>query len=131
MRALIALMFILASGAVLAQQAEIPPEKEVILYQSKKLGTVTFLHKHHSTLSKVECRTCHHTLNSGEEPKPCHECHFKGAKDVPEPKKAFHLRCTECHEYTTEKGLKAGPIKKKCKLCHVKPKKGKEQVAGR
>jgi hypothetical protein len=33
---------------------------------------------------------------------------------------AFHARCTGCHQYTVEGGQHAGPLKKKCKLCHIK-----------
>ena len=54
---LILLVMWTSSGA-----GEIPADKEIILFESEKRGTVTFLHKMHSTLDGVECITCHHTL---------------------------------------------------------------------
>jgi len=105
-----------ASGA-----AEVPPDKEIILFEHEKLGTVTFLHKMHSTLDGVECTTCHHTLEDSGKPEDCHKCHqSKPTDETPKSMKAFHTRCRGCHEYTVESGKKAGPVKK-CKLCHVKP----------
>lgn len=102
-------------------EARIPPEKEVILFESSKLGTVTFLHKMHAGLQGVECSTCHHRGVENSAPEDCHNCHKPKPTDEKAPKaiKAFHTRCRGCHQYTVESGQKAGPVKK-CTLCHVK-----------
>lgn len=99
----------------------IPPEKEVIEFQTM-LGVVTFRHQIHAGLRSAECTTCHHTYKPEDGAvKPCHACHeHKSAENAPKTKTAFHTRCIGCHEYTTEQGDPAGPLKDKCKLCHVK-----------
>ena len=107
------------SGSALGDEVIIPADKAVIQFDTR-LGVVTFNHQMHSGLSFVECTSCHHTLKPGEEVKTCHECHNDMSKDAPKSKKAFHVRCTGCHEYTAAKGEQAGPLPKKCKLCHVK-----------
>ena len=107
------------SGSALGDEAVIPADKAVIQFDTK-LGVVTFNHQMHSDLSFAECTSCHHTLKPGEEVKTCHECHNDKSEDAPKSKKAFHTRCTGCHEYTAEKGEATGPLPKKCKLCHVK-----------
>ena len=108
-----------------------PQDKNVIKFPVK-IGDVTFAHQMHGALSITECKTCHHKVEPGDTTvKPCHDCHLhkgKKIKDVqdgeaPKTKDAFHVRCIGCHEYTVAGGGRAGPIKKKCKLCHVKPKK--------
>lgn len=105
---------------VLAGDPVIPSDKEVIRFETK-LGEVTFLHKMHADLSITECTTCHHTLQPGDERvKPCHECHGEKDAETPKIKTVFHWTCTGCHEYTVAHGDKAGPLEKKCKLCHVK-----------
>lgn len=116
------LMIILVLFACNAQADEpvIPAEKAVIEFDTG-VGVITFNHQLHSDLSFTECTTCHHTLKPGEPVKTCHECHHDESPDAPRSKKAFHTRCIGCHEYTAEKGEQAGPLKKKCKLCHVKP----------
>ncbi len=126
-------------GGAVAQAPAIPGDKDVIKFESK-LGLVTFQHKKHADLKIAECKTCHHTFKAeaGEAVKPCHECHKKkgpgakggetkvaaapGEKVPPPAKDIFHKRCTACHEYTAQQGQQAGPIKKKCKLCHIKQK---------
>lgn len=101
--------------------AEIPPEKEIIFFESAKLGTVTFLHKMHASLQDTECTTCHHRGVDESPPEDCHNCHTsEPTNEAPKAIKAFHIRCRGCHEYTVESGQKAGPVKK-CTLCHVKP----------
>lgn len=121
MRGVLLVLCILAfsAGPVAATDAVISPDQAVLQFDTK-LGTVTFLHQKHADLSFTECTTCHHTLKPGEAVKPCHECHGKDAAEAPKAKSAFHTRCTGCHEYTAEKGEQAGPLKKKCKLCHIK-----------
>ena len=121
---LLALLF----GHSNAGELTIPDDKAVIQFETK-LGNVTFAHKKHAGLSITECKTCHHKMEPADTVvKPCHECHLhkgKSKKDAKpdEPlktKDAFHVRCIGCHEYTVAGGGHAGPIKKKCKLCHVK-----------
>jgi len=108
------------SGISMAEQLVIPADKHVIEFETK-LGTVTFQHKTHAELSVSECSTCHHKLKTGDtEVEACSECH--GDKDgrAPRLKTAFHTTCTNCHEDTGKLGEKTGPVKKECKLCHVK-----------
>ena len=121
MRALIMILTVLACCAGSAQAAEpvIPADKAVIQFDTR-LGVVTFNHQMHAGLSFAECTSCHHTLKPGEKVKTCHECHDDKSPDAPKARKAFHTRCTGCHEYTAAKGEPAGPLEKKCKLCHVK-----------
>jgi hypothetical protein len=108
------------ASATLAGDPVIPPEKDIIQFETK-LGTVTFLHRMHAGLSSTECATCHHTLEAGDERvKPCHECHGSKEGEAPRVKTAFHSTCIGCHEYTVAHGDEAGPLNKKCTLCHVK-----------
>lgn len=107
-------------GTVLAHDLTIPADKEVVQFETK-LGVVTFLHKMHADFKVTECTTCHHTLKAeAETVKACHECHGSKEGDAPKVKTAFHSTCIGCHEYTVAHGDKAGPLEKKCKLCHVK-----------
>jgi len=115
------LLMFLSNG--MAAELTIPEDKAVIQFQTK-LGIVTFAHQKHSGLSIAECTTCHHKIQPEDTVvKPCHECHKHDAKskDVLKTSKAFHTRCIGCHEYTAAGGQNAGPLKKKCKLCHIKP----------
>jgi hypothetical protein len=114
-------VFATATGVVIADTPQIPADQAVIQFDTK-LGVVTFQHQKHADLSFTECTTCHHTFKpeADEAVKPCHACHTDKSADAPPAKKAFHTRCTGCHEYTVSQGDPAGPLKKKCKLCHVK-----------
>ena len=108
--------------SVMAEGLTIPENKTVILFETK-VGAVTFAHKKHADLSITQCTTCHHDHQPTDAVmKPCHECHKHKADKAapPKTKKAFHTRCIGCHEYTVAGGQQAGPVKKKCKLCHVK-----------
>lgn len=111
------------AGNAASEEPVIQTEQEVIEFQTR-LGIVIFRHQMHASLSATECITCHHTFKAEEGPvKPCHACHEhtkKSADDAPKAKTVFHTRCIGCHEYTAEQGDTAGPLKKKCKLCHVK-----------
>ena len=110
----------LLPGALLAYETIIPADKETILFETKR-GTVTFQHKMHADLSATECTTCHHALKPEDDAvKPCHDCHKSKDAEAPKVKTAFHSTCIGCHEYTVSHGEEAGPLKKKCKLCHVK-----------
>ena len=111
--------------AVALEAADIPDDKAVITFESKK-GTVTFFHTLHATLRVTQCDSCHHTHEPGETVKPCTDCHKKKKTKIegfsviaPKNSKAYHTRCKGCHKYTMEELKKpAGPTK--CKLCHIK-----------
>lgn len=109
----------LAFAAVAVGAPKIPADKELIVFDTK-IGKVTFLHQPHTGRSE-NCKTCHHTYESGPEIKACDECHGEKAKDdVPKIKDAVHLRCQGCHQENLEAGKPHGPLKKECKLCHIK-----------
>ena len=113
----------LVAGNAMAEELAIPDDKAVIQFETK-IGVVTFPHKMHAGLSITQCTTCHHKMQPTDTAvKPCHECHQKKSKELAKAKKAFHNRCIGCHEYTVAGGQHAGPLKKKCKLCHIKPPK--------
>lgn len=127
----IPLLLVFAVNAM-AAELTIPADKAVIQFNSK-IGVITFAHKKHAGLKITECKTCHHKLEPTDTAvKACHDCHKsqpKGQKKVevkegeaPQNKTAFHTRCIGCHEYTVSLGMEAGPLKKKCKICHVKSK---------
>ena len=110
-------------GSAISETLSIPDNHNVIQFETK-IGVVTFLHQMHANLSITECTTCHHKLQPEDTAvTPCHECHKKDSKKPPKAKTVFHTRCTSCHQYTVDDGGTAGPVRKKCKLCHVKPAK--------
>ena len=127
MRFLIFLSFILMPLSFALADAEIPADKNVIVFPSE-LGDVAFNHQLHSTLTdvggleKVKCSTCHHTYEGEGAVKPCTQCHIRGKKaaegETLDLKKAFHYRCRNCHKYTMRQGKHSGPDKK-CSLCHI------------
>lgn len=86
-----------------------------------KMGTVTFPHKAHADKG-IKCEACHHTTKAGETPQKCEACHDKAAAKDKAPKlsDAVHTTCWQCHEKTVAAGQKSGPVKKDCKVCHVK-----------
>lgn len=105
---------------VTAEELTIPEDKAVIQFETK-IGIVTFAHQKHAGLSITQCTTCHHKLQPDDQTvKSCHECHPHESKEPAKTKIALHKRCTGCHEYTIAGGQHAGPLKKKCKLCHIK-----------
>jgi len=109
-------------SSLMAEVLIIPEDKTVIQFPSKP-GNVTFAHKKHADLSITQCTTCHHKHQPTDTVmQPCHECHKHKAEeaDPPKTKQVFHTRCIGCHEYTVASGGHAGPVKKKCTLCHVK-----------
>ena len=113
---LVTLAFTIGASAATAADA---PENIKIDQAQKKQPAVDFPHKAHWELT--ECTTCHHTLEAEDETvKACHECHGSKDGEAPRVKTAFHSTCIGCHEYTIAHGEEAGPLKKKCKLCHVK-----------
>ena len=112
-------VLVLCAGTALAGDTTIAEDKAIIQFETK-LGIVTFLHQMHAGLGTTECTTCHHTWEGTGPVKTCHACHDKKDAEAPAAKKACHTRCIGCHEYTGAEGSDAGPLKKKCKLCHVK-----------
>jgi hypothetical protein len=111
----------LLSSNLHAGEPTIPADKSVIQFETK-LGIVTFAHEKHAGLSITQCSTCHHKMQPSDTiVKACHDCHkHKSEEASPKTKTAFHTRCTGCHEYTVASGQHAGPLKKKCRLCHIK-----------
>ena len=104
-----------------AGENTIPDDKNLIQFETK-IGVVTFLHQMHANLSITECTTCRHKMQPEDSAvTPCHDCHKKDSRKPPKAKTAFHTRCTGCHQYTVDDGGNAGPVRKKCKLCHIKP----------
>ena len=115
----VVLLSFFASNAM-AENLSIPENKTEIQFESKT-GVVTFAHRKHAELSAIECTTCHHTHKLADATmQPCHECHLHKSKNPLKAKKAFHTRCIGCHEYTVADGRTAGPVKKKCVLCHIR-----------
>ena len=105
------------------EEVKIPAEKAVIQFKTK-LGVITFVHQKHADLSITQCITCHHDYKlSDSKIKPCHDCHLHKKGEVPKVRTVLHTRCIGCHEYTTAAGQHAGPLKHKCKLCHIKNRK--------
>jgi hypothetical protein len=94
------------------------PDEPVRLMFKTSAGKVLFDHKTHTSDSgyALSCQDCHHTLEEGEQPQPCGECHDpeEGDEEMPKKADAFHQQCTGCHE-----GFDAGPTEKECGLCHV------------
>ncbi len=114
------IFFSMLGGNILAAEIEIPADKNVIQFETK-IGIVSFLHQMHAGLSITECTTCHHKLQPRDTAvQACHECHKEDSKKPVKTKTAFHTRCTGCHQYTVDGGDNAGPVRKKCKLCHIK-----------
>ena len=118
----ISIIFLLSLfvSIAMAEDLSIPEDKVVIQFDTK-IGIVTFAHQKHADLSITQCTTCHHKHQPSDTVmKPCHECHQHKSTEPAKAKTAFHNRCTGCHEYTVAGGQQAGPLKKKCKLCHIK-----------
>ena len=103
-----------ALAAVLAFAAE-PPESAV--FKGGKLGKVTFPHKYHAEVLKIDCAKCHHTLKEGEGPQKCTSCHGVD-ESAPAMKDAAHKVCKDCHKEMNASEGKSAPAK--CKDCHVK-----------
>ena len=120
LKVFIVILFSIFFNNAVAEELAIPADEAVIQFETK-LGIVTFAHQKHAGLSITQCTTCHHTLQPADNMvKPCHECHQHKSKKPAKTKIALHKRCTGCHEYTAAGGQHAGPLKKKCKLCHIK-----------
>ena len=116
---IVTVLFILLSLGVSAFEQAQPPE--IITFQTK-MGVITFRHADHGTLRTKECSECHHTYTGENRAQPCEDCHLKTSTKAPSLFKAIHMKCSGCHEYTVKMGRPGGPLKKQCKLCHVKEK---------
>ena len=116
----VAVLALCGIGALVVA-SEIPGEQAEIKFDTK-MGTVTFGHKVHAGLEGVSCKSCHHTLEADATPQKCSSCHdAKTVKDgAPKLKDAVHNSCYGCHQEKVDAGMKAGPLKKDCKACHVK-----------
>lgn len=113
-------LFSLFIANVMAEELKIPEDKAVIQFETK-LGIVTFAHEKHAGLTITQCVTCHHEYKPTDTViKPCHACHLHKKGELAKISKVLHTRCIGCHEYTAAGGQHAGPLKKKCKLCHIK-----------
>ena len=117
-------LLLLFIGNVMADEMTgkmtIPADKEMIQFNTR-LGTVTFAHKKHAELSITQCTTCHHKQQPDSDViKPCHDCHQHDSTNPQKASSAFHTRCTGCHKDAVAEGHEAGPLKTKCKLCHIK-----------
>ncbi len=115
---LVAGMFVLS---MMVAAAEIPAGKEVIKFDVKMPGPVTFDHKAHVDRG-AKCEDCHHAVKGkeGAAPQSCAACHdAKEAKGAaPKLKDAVHKTCQGCHEKAVAAGKKAPG--KACNACHVK-----------
>ena len=116
---IVAGLFMLLSLEGLAIEQEL--KGDVIQFPTK-LGVVTFRHADHGTLRSKECTECHHTYTGEKNIQPCNDCHVKTSTKAPSLFKAIHMKCAGCHEYTVKMGKPGGPLKKQCKLCHIKEK---------
>jgi len=117
------LMVLLAATSMLVMAAaEIPADKDVLTFEGK-LGKVTFKHTDHANRIG-DCVSCHHKTEGDAVPQLCSECHMpKEEKDgAPKLKDAFHDNCQGCHQENADAGKPTGPLKKKCKECHIKEK---------
>ena len=133
----IALLLSVAVTACATMTATIPPDKSVITL-TPKFGPVTFSHQRHSEFEAVGCATCHHTMESGDEPIPscysCHEARYysiarikkagpdqagaeKTEPQVPNAQQAFHGLCVGCHKDRRAQKLPTGPDAA-CRDCH-------------
>lgn len=120
MRKYLGLMVFIAAVGMLVMAAEIPAGKEVLTFEGK-LGKVTFKHTEHADRIG-DCVICHHKTEGDATPKLCSECHMeKEEKDgAPKLKDAVHDNCQGCHQEKADAGEATGPLKKKCKECHIK-----------
>lgn len=94
------------------------PEQPVRMLFKGSAGDVLFTHQVHTAEYSVECASCHHNLEDGDEVYTCGDCHEPGGSgdgDVMGRTDAIHAQCIGCHE---EMG--AGPTE--CAACHATPK---------
>lgn len=96
---------------------EVPEEPVRMLFKGSA-GDVLFTHQIHTEDYDLDCASCHHNLDDGDEEYNCSECHEPGASeddDLMGRTDAMHAQCIGCHE---EMG--AGPVE--CATCHATPK---------
>ncbi|OQY11837.1 MAG: cytochrome C [Desulfobacteraceae bacterium 4572_19] len=90
-----------------------PDEKVRIVFRNVA-GKVLFGHQTHINDYDIECGTCHHNLEDGDdETYNCGECHETESddEDVPNLTDALHSQCIGCHEEDS------GPTE--CASCHA------------
>ena len=125
MKKALILVALIAAVSIIAYANTVPEGTEVLTFEGK-LGKVTFLHQEHVARSNNDCTACHHTHEGEGDPKPCSECHAEKpaeGDEAPKLKDAFHNNCQACHQEKADAGEPTGPLKKKCKECHIKEKK--------
>ena len=91
------------------------PENPVRVMLTSTAGNVLFDHKEHASEDgyAIECLECHHTMEEGDTPEACGECHEAEEEDgILKKSDAFHMKCKGCHE---DEG--SGPLK--CAECHA------------
>jgi hypothetical protein len=113
------LSILMVSGAFAQQKAK----DEYVLKVA--YGDVTFTHKKHAEILKIECVKCHHEMKvkkPGEAVQGCKSCHkAKTEGKALSSKEAYHKDCKGCHEEAKKANKPAGPTG--CTQCHVKAKK--------
>lgn len=126
----LAVLLLLAGGAVFATTAKDAPEKVTIKDCAAKKTAVEFPHKAHIDAG-VACSKCHHTqkdLKAGaaDEVKACAACHVTPEKaetpkcsEMSPTKNPYHIGCIGCHkEEVAKKADSKAPTK--CDQCHKK-----------
>jgi len=95
--------------------------KDEIVFEASN-GKVTFTHKNHNEILKIECLKCHHSWKQDETTgKLCRECHKAATEGgTPSLKDASHKNCRGCHDEAKKANKAAGPTG--CTQCHVKAK---------
>jgi len=119
------LVALIAVVSIIAFADNVPEGKEVLTFETK-MGTVTFKHQEHQSRVGEGCVSCHHAVEGEDEPRGCSECHMsKPAEgdETPKLKDAVHNTCHGCHQELADEGKATGPLKKKCKECHIKAAK--------
>ena len=94
------------------------PDEPVRLLFAGSAGDVLFTHQVHAEDYDLDCASCHHNLEDGDEIYSCSECHEVGGTADDDPvgyTDAMHAQCIGCHD---EMG--AGPVE--CATCHATPK---------
>ncbi|MDY0164687.1 cytochrome c3 family protein [Desulfobotulus sp.] len=83
-----------------------------ILFEGKA-GHVLFDHKIHTETYGIDCASCHHNLDYGDDTYSCAVCHEKVSDDphMLSLTDAYHEQCIQCHM-----DEQAGPVD--CAACH-------------
>ncbi|TWI64620.1 class III cytochrome C family protein [Desulfobotulus alkaliphilus] len=103
---------LLGFGAYTLFPAQPPMEPVRILFEGKA-GNVLFDHQIHAENYGLDCASCHHNLEYGDDTFSCLACHEKDSDDpfMLSYMDALHDQCIQCHE-----DEQAGPVD--CAACH-------------